>query len=229
MEQNYMHVELPEPKGTKKIAWFTVISDIFFVVALLIMLCYTIFSFTFEYHPVEGYSMQPTFNANSISEDAVYMIRSKEYDIGEIVIAKHNKVLVIKRLVALGGDKVNISYENGECKIYVLRKGASQPLQVDYSFMGGIQEYGTYDDFVEYVQRYPSQCENINARIYINIPEGYVYYLGDNMKDNESEDCADYGPVTQDYLVGKVRFVIYGRTNFIKQIISQLINKPEYI
>lgn len=229
MEQNYMNVELPQPKNPKKKIWLTVIGDIVFVIVLAIMIFYAIFNFTFEYHPVEGYSMSPTLNLNSSSEDSVYLMKSKEYKRGDIIVAKHSNVLVIKRLIATGGEKINISFEHGKCVIYIIKPNENEPIKYDYSFIGGIGYAGTYDDFIGYTQENSTDVENIDGKFYLTIPYGYVFYLGDNMQAGESEDCADYGPVNQELLVGKVRFVIHERKHYVKQIIEQIIKKPDYI
>ena len=131
-------------------------------------------------------SMLPTFQPT----DYIYTMNAKQYERGDVVVLEdplERGAYVVKRIVALGGDTVNIRwgalYRNGE---YVSEPYTLEPMIYDF----------------------PAR----NAGLVFTVPPGEVFVLGDNR--NQSDDSSNWGSeqnlnhsVPASTIVGKVRGV----------------------
>ena len=177
---------------------------------------------TYSIVPVNGLSMYPTLNDsskyNSVAHyDKVVLNYIKSYYVGDIIVAKRmdssteNVKYVIKRLIAIGGDKVKVE-EDGS--IYVNGNLLNENYNIN-------SKQTTYEKFI--------RLKNSNIKIDDNklfiddemvIPKGYMFYLGDNRAN--SYDCSNYGPVKESNIIAKVDYIIKdGESNFssiLKQI-----------
>ncbi|MBI9009609.1 MAG: signal peptidase I [Tenericutes bacterium] len=79
--------------------------DIFSIVPIFLLIVMVINGFFFSFAQVEGVSMQPTFCDN----DAVIIKYVEEYQHDDIVILEQNDLYLIKRLVAVPGDKLVVN------------------------------------------------------------------------------------------------------------------------
>ncbi len=202
-----------------------VVKDLLNAVLLVVFLssiALMYFSYTYIETYVSGPSMMPTLNANYNEEpdnmDTVYINRFKEGERGDIIVsrlAEDNKY-VIKRLIAVGGDSLRIEL-NAEStnpaedylSIYVNDELVQENYDIYTDYETGISQ--TLLNWEAY--RLLDLEKPVNERLFdgftLNIPEGHVFYLGDN-RDN-STDCSSYGPVSEDHVVGKVDIVVeYG-------------------
>lgn len=134
-------------------------------------------NFNFMYVEVDGASMNKTLN----DKDVLCVNKRLKAGYGDIVIidkVKHNASggydYLIKRVIAVGGDTVKIENE----KVY--RNGVLLD-EKEYAYFGA----GTPLDYPE-----------------TKIPEGYVFYLGDNRRN--SSDSRTYGCCPEEYIVGVV-------------------------
>lgn len=208
----------------KKTTFLTILGNIVFYSLIAIAFIVIGFNFIFEYLPVEGLSMYPTLNASN-KPDAVYMNHFDKGDIGDIVICKHDDILVIKRLIAKGGDKFAMTYENDEFKIFIIQKNTQIEKELILPFEVNItSNQNTYSNFIGLVNSNLDKTEIINEKTYFIVPDKHIFYIGDNI--NSSNDCADYGPVKEENIMGTVRYIIYNRKNNVSQIISQTFKKP---
>ena len=159
--------------------------------------------------------MYPTLNQNQLDEDYVYTYNTKDVQRGDIIVYRISESKkVIKRLVGLGGDHILVretdQLENG----YVIFE-----LCIRY---GGVGDWQVVDD--SYVSSRTTNYElyknifmaNLDNKQfghdddygqYLIVPENHFFALGDNRLT--SYDCADYGPVSNDALEGKVVYVAY--------------------
>jgi len=146
---------------------------------------------------VVGQSMDPT-----LQEGELLLVWSLGYEPkqGDIVIANktteeaatalHGEAIV-KRVVATGGQTVEIDYDNSI--LYV----DGVPMEEDYI----LEE-----------MRWPGSPFMMET--YFEVPEGEVFLLGDNR--NGSTDSRDerLGCVDSDYLLGKAVFVLFPFSKF---------------
>jgi signal peptidase I len=79
--------------------------DIFSIVPIFLVIVIIINGFFFSFAQVEGVSMQPTFCDN----DAVIIKYVENYQHDDIVILEQNDLYLIKRLVAVPGDKLVVN------------------------------------------------------------------------------------------------------------------------
>ena len=112
-------------------------------------------------------------------------------------IQAHTDVhIVIKRLIAIEGDKIKV-LSTGQ----IVLNG--EILQEDY--------VNTINREILYEKFYGTNGLKIkNPDLFIDdelfVPKNHIFYLGDNR--GESEDCASYGPIHKKYLIARVDYVI---------------------
>ncbi|NCB74555.1 MAG: signal peptidase I [Clostridia bacterium] len=129
---------------------------------------------------VQGDSMKPNLTNHSV---ALFYRLDKTYDVNDIVIFNlpDEKEILIKRVVAVAGDTVDIDDKTGELKVNGVVKAEDYIYGETHSREGGTE--------------YP-----------LKIPEGYVFVLGDNRE--VAKDSRDFGAVECGELLGKVSFEI---------------------
>lgn len=96
---------------------------------------------------------------------------------------------IIKRVVAVAGDTVDIRYEDGVGYVYVNGVLRSEP----------------------YIKEYISQYKSIPAPIDFpaTVPEGCVFVMGDNRNNSEDSRFADVGFVPLNLVKGKAMLVFW--------------------
>ena len=156
-----------------------------------------VFTFLGRVTRVVGHSMDPT-----LSDGEMMFVWSLGYEPeqGDIVVANKTTAesvetlhgeAIIKRVIAVGGQTVEIDYENN--LVYV--DGA--PLEEDYT--------------LEWM-REPWSEEM--AQTYFEVPEGSVFLMGDNRNHSTDSRHVALGPVDQDYLLGKAVFSFFPLSTF---------------
>ena len=149
---------------------------------------------------VKGESMENTL----LDQDVITVNTKKEFDYGDIIVIKNEgNGWIIKRLIAKGGDKVLIA--NG----YVFRNDVK--LEEPY-----IKEEGsTY---------YPDCSDKNNLEtIEFIIPEGEVFFLGDNRTRSSDSRNPFYGTTEEKNIVGVVTPFYLKYKNFTKKLVGARI------
>ncbi len=154
--------------------------------ALVTALVALVLTFTFlgRIIAVDGNSMQYTLHHNDrlLLQSVGYHPRQ-----GDIVVLTKSSFLpepIVKRVIAIGGQKVEIDYVSGAVKV------DGKPLSEPYIREPMMQPY----------------WENIQS---ITVPEHCVFVMGDNR--NHSSDSRDprLGVVDERYIIGRALFVIF--------------------
>lgn len=226
--------------------WLHSILKALFILFIIFIALIAVFNFVYIGRVVEGYSMLPTLN-NYESEDVsdcVYINRFASANRGDIIVV-HNpqnnsnaNKYVIKRLIATEGDKIAIvrtdngavSAINGTYRISIIKKGSTQAELVDEPYLEeDTSLYFTYMEFQTLINKSNlNGCKivTVNGIKYLEINEGYIFYLGDNRSsEGASNDCMDYGPVEASKIVGRVNIIVYQNKNHFSQIFSYFIHK----
>ena len=193
---------------------------------IFVVLCFLIifFNLSHEYHVISGASMTPTLNENS-TVDGVFVSKIKGYTRGDILVVNKGEkdingqdIFVIKRLIALSGDKITVKEINGEYRIVLIYSGQEEQVVLDEPYLDGYAQNSTlYSKFNSMLQE---KNYDIDESGFFTIPDGEIFYLGDNRII--SQDSSTYGSKKQSLVVGVVDYIIYGNTNPYLQVIQQI-------
>ena len=186
------------PKDT-----LTAVSRLFQMCICILFLIYMVFTFVIPISTISGESMEPT-----LSDSDMLLTWSMGYkpQNGDLVIIDDEtaalldengnvtekdglKCRIVKRVIAMGGDTVDIDFEKGEVKV----NGTF--LSEDY-----ISEATTRDSKAF---TYP-----------ITIPDGYAFVMGDNRNVSKDSRHPEVGLVPVDEIVGKVLLRFFPFDNF---------------
>ena len=133
---------------------------------------------------ITGTSMQPGFQPG----DIVLVYRNQEFKQGDICAFYFNNKLILKRIIGLGGDTIEID-EAG----HVTVNGVTL-VEDDY-----ISEYALGQNDIEY----PFQ-----------VPQGEFFVMGDNRDNTEDSRATNYGCIKQEEMMGKVFLRVWPLNSF---------------
>jgi len=156
-------------------------------IALAIVITLAITNYIAQFTMVKGNSMLPTLQDNNILVIEKLTLRFGTIKPGDIVVVRipdmlgKGKTYAIKRVIAIGGQKVEIK----DGKVYIDGK----ELHEDYINGGDTFATGEFSSMV--------------------VPENCIYILGDNRLPGASKDSRTFGPVEQSRIAGRVVFRIF--------------------
>lgn len=155
-------------------------------IAVAVVLALLINQFIFALVQVEGSSMQPTLQSKERLVITKLFYQPKAKDI--IVVKSHALGKhIIKRIIALPGDTIDIHPETGD--VIVNGEVLSEPYIKEK-----LRSIGT-------VYQYPFE-----------VPEGYVFVMGDNR--NNSQDSRTLGVIAFEDIVGRASFRVMPFSQF---------------
>ncbi len=146
-----------------------------------------IFTFFFRTASVIGKSMEPTLYENDM---LMVTARKSDYKAGDIVIITQPNSFnepIVKRIIALGGQTVDIDFDKG------------------IVYVDGKEEQGDYTLADKTYDR-----ENFTEPV--TVPEGYVFVMGDNRNNSTDSRSMAVGLIDERYIYGSVigRMVPFG-------------------
>lgn len=164
--------------------WMVLFHDLVYILAAILIA----FTFFIRMSRVEGSSMKPTL----VNHDRMLLLSSIWYsspERGDIVVARipaFSEDPIVKRVIAVEGDTVNIDFESGS--VYVNGELQTE----DY-----INEL-THRDFAENGIEFP-----------VTIEKNHVFLMGDNRNDSYDSRYAAIGQVDRRCILGKAFFLFY--------------------
>lgn len=172
--------------------------------------------------------MYPTLNLNlnqTGKRDVVYINRFANVKHDDIVVLdlRNNanfKSYVVKRLIASGGDVVNMAYD-GNARQYNVIVNNEIVYSKPYKDFG----YSAYDNFTQYINSHLDDASRILKDEY-GLPQGVilkaneVFVMGDNW--DVSKDSTLFGPFNKKYIVGRVDIVVKPNQNEFIQVLKRI-------
>ena len=134
-----------------------------------------------------GESMSPTLT----DTDVVVTVRTGKMKGGEIIAFYYNNKILVKRVIATGGETVDID-DNGI--VYVDGSPLTEPYLTN------------------------TVTEKGNVTYPVKVPEGYAFVLGDNRVVSMDSRYSEIGLVSADQIIGRavVRIWPIGDISFVK-------------
>ncbi len=196
----------------KKLKPTTILYRIGCVLLIIISLLILAFNIVFDTNPISGESMQPTYNyPNGESQDKAYYSSLFKYERGDIIVVKKVGYSIIKRLIALEGDLVELKIQDdGFYHIFVNGQIINESYLLDPTQNEHLFETILLNFESEWLINV--DVSTTSTSISFVVPKNYCFYLGDNRLN--SLDCADYGPVLTENITHKVIFVVPDGVNF---------------
>ena len=187
-----------EPRGIK--GFLADVMDIAEAVVVTFFLFFLIFAYLFRPVTVSGDSMNPTL----LTEDKILIVSPlyqpkngqvvviDNYEAGlfsdpdqkEIYRADGSKIILVKRLIARGGQTIDIDFENGIVTV------DGQQLDEPYIAEATRSNGGAF--------QYP-----------LTVPEGYMFVMGDNRGSSVDSRYSVFGCVPDENILGVVQFRLY--------------------
>ena len=165
--------------------------SMFFEYVELISVCLAIgiifLAVFFRHSPVIGSSM-----TNTLFENDILILREIAYEPkqGDIVVCQSENygldTPLVKRVIALGGQKVEIDYQNWIVKV--------DGVTLEENYVRRVQE--------------TMRVSNYLPDTFI-VPEGYIFVMGDNRNGSTDSRNSAVGFIDSNYVLGKVVARVY--------------------
>lgn len=186
----------------------SLISALFIVILLL--------AFIFRIVMVDGDSMLPTLHDR---ERLIISSIFYEPEQGDIVVVEtkgSNAHPIIKRVIATGGQKVVVDYENDTVSVY--DAGSDTPVVLNEPYINNNDIMWTYGylptdgDLGSNYYTYDEYYTTVQTAVY-EVPEGCYFVLGDNRNNSKDSRSYETGYIEKDQILGEVvlRFMPFNK------------------
>lgn len=185
-----------------KFNWLKNATNITLIVMFSMALLLFGFDALFFQIQVKGRSMKPTYIGDG-SEIAI-VSRYSRINRGDIVIIQTSNDTLIKRAVAIGGDKISLVKRSDSLYCYYVVNGEV----IDESYLEEHSEEMGVDYFNRFKNLSRSYVSSVSIGLVveetatIDLEADEIFALGDNRGD--SEDSTKHGPFKMSQVLGKV-------------------------
>ncbi len=173
---------LPATKSPTSKGWMFFYEWIDSVMGAIIII-FILFTFLFRAVGVDGKSMMPTLQNGDWLAISGINFEPRRGDI--VVVTQPNDVHepLIKRIIAVGGETIDINFITHDIKI--------NGEKIDEPYIA------------EPTQR------SFDVKFPLVIPEGFVFVMGDNRNNSKDSRHSGVGLIDQRYILGKTRFRLF--------------------
>ncbi len=205
--------------NNNKLWWVNVIANLFLSLCLVIALMLFLFSCLTTECVVVGASMVPTYNADDKAGNDIVFVNKfdNSYEFGDIVVVKlANSEPIIKRVIGVGGDIIDIVLTDWGYKLEINGKIIEEDyINYKYDSSSIIEQNGMKDYYIMFSgDMKVNYAELFNAEGKLVVPEGEYFVLGDNR--HESKDSMYYGTFAKEDIIGTVEHSLYrGKDKFL--------------
>lgn len=196
--------------------WVSVVANLFLTLCFLIAIMLFVFSCLTSECIVVGASMVPTYNADDKAGNDIVFVNKfdNDYEYGDIVVVNmSNADPIIKRVIGVGGDVIDVVLTEGGYKLEINGKIIEETyINYRYDISDVIDQNGMKDYYImitgDMRVNYP---ELFNSEGKLVVPDGEFFVLGDNR--HESKDSMYYGTFKQKDIIGTVEHTLYRGQN----------------
>ena len=176
------NITLGEDNSAKSSKRFRVgslnVFEVFEAIIAALVVITVIFTFCFRVFSVDGPSMKPTLQNNDKVIVSTVGYKAQRGDIVVISETADMNEPIVKRVIAVGGDVVDIIFTTGVVTVN-----------------------GTEEDYTDELT-----AQQFDIAFPITVPEGTVFVLGDNRANSLDSRSTRVGCVDERFIVGKVLF-----------------------
>lgn len=172
-----------EPSKSKSAAVISFVYDIVDSLKGAILVALVIFGLVFRVIGVDGGSMLPTLNDGDWVAVSGLSLNVERGDIVIVTQPWERNVPIVKRVIAMGGDEIDIDFNSG--KVYVNGEMLNEP-------------YTSSPTYLSYDVVFPQ-----------TVPEGHVFVMGDNRSESLDSRSSQIGFIDERYILGEVFFRLY--------------------
>lgn len=173
------------------------------LLAVVLVIIVTLFTFVVSIVGVDGSSMYPTLHDRDLMlvQRIAYTPRQ-----GDVIVLRKDHTFgdqaLVKRVIATGGQTVYIDYDNNT-------------ITVDGEILEEPYLNYEYDDM--YGSDYMADKVDLDPQ-YVNqeftVPEGCIFVCGDNRNHSSDSRVAQLGMVDERYVIGRVLLVFFPFSDF---------------
>ncbi len=166
----------------------TVLLDWFEAILMAVVLMFLVLVFAVRMVNVNGVSMEPTLYEG---DQLIVLSAAYKPQHGDIVVVSGENTVgtpIVKRVIGLGGDEVDIDFETGEVSVN------GEVLQEDYV---------SAPTTLAYDVQFP-----------VTVPNGYLFLLGDNRPQSKDSRDSEIGFVDERDLLGEVVWQLFPIEHF---------------
>lgn len=164
-------------KENYKLKYVSLLKSTIFTIMVIVAFCILLATLILPVFEIKGSSMYPTYEDGNI----VVAFNTNKLYLNDVIAFYHGNKILVKRIVALSGDWVNIKdgvvYVNGEP-------------EVEQIFKSTVEDLGDIE--------YP-----------IQVPDNQIFVLSDNRSDLQDSRNSQIGCIKKEDILGKVLFKLW--------------------
>lgn len=190
-------------EGKEQDSWRQSLFEWLELLAVVLVIIVTLFTFVVSIVGVDGSSMYPTLHDRDLMlvQRIAYTPRQ-----GDVIVLRKDHTFgdqaLVKRVIATGGQTVYIDYDNNT-------------ITVDGEILEEPYLNYEYDDM--YGSDYMADKVDLDPQ-YVNqeftVPEGCVFVCGDNRNHSSDSRVVQLGMVDERYVIGRVLLVFFPFSDF---------------